>query len=402
MKVRNSVPLWLSWLACFLVCISGALGGGSHLLRSAETGGKAKAVHVFLGTYARPENKGIFIYRLDPAAGSLKPLGAVGGIANPSFLALHPSHKFLYAVCEVGSFAGKKGGAVSAFSWEPGTGNLKFLNQAPSGGDGPCHITVDRPGKHVLVVNYGGGSVSALRLEADGRLGETTAFIQHEGSSVNPQRQKGPHAHSINLDPANRFAFAADLGLDKILIYRFDAEKGTLAPAKKPWVSLDPGAGPRHFAFHPGGRHAYVINELHSTVTGFRYQEAEGVLEALQTISTLPRGFEGRNSTAEVQVSPCGKFLYGSNRGHDSLAIFAIDQETGLLTLRGHQSTEGKTPRNFGIDPTGRYLLAANQNSNSVVVFRIDPETGILKSTGNRIEVPAPVCVKMVLVPHSK
>jgi len=248
----------------------------------------------------------------------------------------------------------------------------------------------------VLVANYGGGNVSVLPVQSDGRLGEATDFIQHEGSGADPSRQAGPHAHSINLDPNNLYAFAADLGLDKILIYRLDALQGKLYPGDEPWASVKAGAGPRHFTFHPGGSYAYVINELDSTVTAFAYEGGTGTLREVQTVSTLPEGFSGRNSCAEVQVTPSGRFLYGSNRGHDSIAVFEIDGNTGKLTPRGHESTQGKNPRNFGIDPTGTFLLAANQDTNNVVTFRIDPQTGTLTPTGQTLEVPIPVCIKML------
>lgn len=351
---------------------------------------------VFVGTYTRGESKGIYVYRMDLASGKLTPAGVGPEIANPSFLAVHPSSRFLYAVNEVGNFAGEKSGAVSAFSIDRKTGRLTLLNQQPSGGAGPCHLVVDSAGKNVLAANYGGGSVAVLPVRDDGRLASPTAFVQHEGSSVNPRRQRGPHAHAIVLDAANRFALAADLGLDKILVYRFDGAKGTLVPNDVPSASVAPGSGPRHFAFHPGGRYAYVINELSSTVTAFRYNARRGTLETFQTVSTLPEGFQGDNTTAEVMVSRCGKFLYGSNRGHDSIVIFAIDQQSGRLTLVGHEPTQGETPRNFNIDPTGTYLLAANQGSDTLVVFRIDSDTGRLRPTGNVLSVPKPVCVEMI------
>jgi len=329
-------------------------------------------------------------------SGELSTPVLAGETANPSFLAIHPSGEYLYAVGELGQFGGKRSGAVSAFRVDRQTGTLDLLNQQPSGGAGACHLVVDGTGKNVLVANYGGGSIAVLPIRDDGRLKEATAFVQHEGSSVNPRRQRGPHAHSINVDPANRFVFVADLGLDKVLVYRLDATKGTLAPNDPAWASVKPGAGPRHFAFHPSGRSAYVINELQSTVTAFAYDAQQGILSEQQTISTLPSGFTENNSTAEVQVHPSGKFLYGSNRGHDSIAVFSIDAATGRLTPVEHESTQGKTPRNFGIDPTGTFLLAANQNSHTIVVFRIDQVTGALTPTGRKVEVPSPVCVKMI------
>jgi len=373
-------------LGCALGAAQAAESGG---------GGDAGSCWVYVGTYTRGESKGIYLLRLDEATGRLESLGVAGEVANPSFLAIHPTRPLLYAVGELADFAGKKAGAVSAFSIGE-TGKLTLLNQQSSGGPGPCHVAVDRAGRNVLVANYSGGSVACLPIQPDGRLGEATSFIQHEGSSVNSRRQKEPHAHSINLDAAGRFAFVADLGLDKILVYRFDAERGQLTPNDPPAASVAPGAGPRHFAFHPSGRWAYVINEMGCTVTAFAYDAQRGVLQPLQSVSTLPAGFTGTSYTAEVQVHPSGKFLYGSNRGDDSIAVFRIDPESGRLTPAGHQSTEGKTPRNFGIDPTGRWLLAANQDSDNVVVLRIDPERGTLQETGRSIGVPAPVCVKFV------
>jgi 6-phosphogluconolactonase len=337
---------------------------------------------------------------LSPATGKLSTPELAVTTTNPSFLAIHPGHRLLYSVGEMESFQSKRTGAVSAFSIDSATGKLTMLNQQPSGGGGPCHLVVDKAGKNVLVANYGGGSVAALPIGTDGKLGEATAFIQHTGSSVNPQRQKEPHAHSINLDAANRFAFAADLGLDQVLVYKFTANTGALVPNDPPFATVNPGAGPRHFAIHPSQRFAYVINEMQCTVTAFKYEARRGKLSRLQTISTLPEGVSVRPefSTAEVQVHPSGKFLYGSNRGHDSIAVFAINGRSGQLTLIENQPTQGKTPRNFGIDPTGEYLLAANQNSDTVVVFRIDSKTGRLMPTGQSVEVGAPVCVKILPV----
>jgi 6-phosphogluconolactonase len=293
------------------------------------------------------------------------------------------------------NFNGKGTGAVGAFSIQPKTGKLTALGQQSSGGSGPCHVLVDHTGRWVLVANYGSGSVACLPIKEDGGLGAAWSAIQHSGSSVHPQRQQGPHAHGFALDRANRIALAADLGLDKIFIYRFDADRGKLGLKRPAWVDTRPGAGPRHLAFHPSGRWLYAINELDNTVTAYTYDAADGALAALESLSTLPEGFQGGNSTAEIAVHPSGKFLYGSNRGHNSIAIFAIDQQAGKLRPLGHESTQGKTPRSFAIDPAGRYLLAANQDSNNVVVFRIDPATGLLKSTGQPVEVPAPVCVVM-------
>ena len=350
-------------------------------------------IAVYFGTYTGPKSKGIYRSLLDLASGKLSVPTLAAEIEQPSFLALHPNKRFLYAVNETGE--GRRGtGQVTAFAIGA-DGKLTQLNQQPSRGSAPCHLVVDRTGKTLLLANYGGGSVAAFPIGPDGRLGESSAFVQHSGSSTNPQRQKAPHAHSINLDAANRFAVAADLGLDKVLVYRFDAAKGTLAPNEPPSTSVKAGSGPRHFAFHPNGRNAYVINEMASTVTAFQYDAAQGVLKEVQTLSTLPKSYTGDTSTAEVQVHPSGKFLYGSNRGHDSIAVFAIEAN-GTLRYVENTSTGGKTPRNFGISPDGKYLLAANQQTNNVVVFRIDPKSGHLSSTGNTLEVPSPVCVKFL------
>ena len=353
---------------------------------------------MYFGTYTGEKSKGVYVSRLDPATGALTPPELAAETASPSYLAVHPSNRFLYAANEVRSFAGKESGSVSGFSVDRTTGKLTALNQEASVGRGPAYAVVDRAGRNVLVANYGGGSVAVLPIGPDGMLKPASAFVQHTGSSVDPRRQRAPHAHSINVDPANRFAYAADLGLDKLLIYRFDAERGSLVPNDPPFASVRPGAGPRHFAFHPSGRFAYVINEIDVTITAFASDPERGALTELQTVSTLPLGETVQTgfSTADVQVHPSGRFLYGSNRGHDSVVVFAIDQKTGRLTYLQNVPTQGSTPRGFGIDPSGRYLLAANQRSDSVVVFRIDQETGRLTPTGRPIEVGSPVCVKFI------
>lgn len=366
-----------------------------------RTGGKnaMELLRVFVGTYTVRGSKGIYAFDLNLSSGETTQPRLVAETLNPSFLAIHPTARFLYAVNELWG-AGEEG-TVSAFAIQP-DGNLQFLNRQPSEGKGPCHLTIDKTGKFTLVANYGSGSVAVLPILPDGRLGKATCSIQHEGKSVNPQRQEGPHAHSVNLDQANKFAIVADLGIDKLLVYRFNPAEGTLEPNDPPYVATAPGAGPRHVAFHPNGNFVYAINELNSTVTVYRYDPAKGTLTELQTVSTLPEGFRDTNTTAEVQVHPSGRFLYGSNRGHDSIAIFAIDGESGKLSLVGHQPTQGRTPRNFGIDPTGTYLLAANQDSDNIVVFKIDAQTGKLEATGRSVKVPAPVCVKfLVLNPGS-
>ncbi len=351
---------------------------------------------VYIGTYTRGESRGIYRSVLDATDGTLSEPELAAETPNPSFLAIHPNRRFLYAVGEAGMFEGRPVGGVVAFSIDSETGKLTQLNAQSSEGRGPCHLVVDAAGRNVLVANYGGGSAAVLPIERDGRLRPASAFVQHEGSSVHPRRQTAPHAHAINLDPANRFAFVADLGLDQVLVYRFSSEAGTLQPHNPPFAKVVPGAGPRHFAFHPTGRFAYVINELDCTITAFAYDAEKGQLQTLHSVATLPVDFDGDNTTAEIVVHPSGKFVYGSNRGHDSIAAFRIDRETGRLRPIGHTSTGGQTPRNFALDPLGRFLLAQNQASDSVVVFRIDPETGGLEPTGSSITVPSPVCIRMM------
>jgi len=311
---------------------------------------------------------------------------------QPSFLALHPNGKYLYAVNELAKFNGEESGAVSAFSIDRKSGKLKLLNQVSSRGAGPCHISLDKTGKYVFVANYDSGTVAVFPVQSDGQLGKYTGYEKHIGSSVNKERQEGPHAHWIATSPDNRFLLTADLGIDKILISQFHLADGAFTPNKpNSGVKLKSGAGPRHATFSPSGKFFYVASELNSTVTAYSYGAKDGTLHELQTVSTLPKDFSGANDVAEVAVHPSGKFLYVSNRGRDSIAVFAIDALKGKLTSVADIATQGKTPRNFAIDPTGKYLLAANQGSNDIVVFKIDPATGGLTLTGQVIDVPAPV-----------
>jgi 6-phosphogluconolactonase len=344
---------------------------------------------VFIGTYTKPPSEGIYAFRLDEATGHLTALGLAAKVANPSFVAIHPNGKFLYAVTEASA------GAVTAFSIDRSSGRLGELNRASTKGDGPCHLSVDPGGHFLIAVNYGSGSTVRIPLEADGRLGEPGAFVQHAKPEAvagwDPERQKGPHAHSVNFSPDGRFAFVADLGRDEVITYQVD--QGGLAPAGVTRIAA--GSGPRHFAFHPSGKTAYVINELRSTVTVLSYEAKLGAFKERQTISTLPAGFTGTSNTAEVQVHPSGKFLYGSNRGHDSITIFKIAPD-GQLTFVGTEPTRGTWPRNFGIDPTGKFLIAANQNSNTIAVFKIDLNTGKLSAIGDTIPVGSPVCVRFL------
>ena len=353
---------------------------------------------VYFGTYTTGQSKGIYVSRLDPAAGTLSPAELAAQTPSPSFLAIDSTERFLYAVNEVDTFEGRPTGVVSAFMVDRTTGILKWLNQQPSEGPGPAHLTIDREGKNVLVANYGGGSVVVLPVARDGKLKSASNFVQHSGSSANKQRQSAPHAHSITLDPQDVFAYVADLGLDRILIYRFDGRKGLLNLNDPSSASVAPGAGPRHFSIHPSGRYGYVINEMNVTVTGFNIDAARGELTELQTISALPpkQAPQSGMSGAELEVHPSGRFLYTSVRGHNSIAVYTIDENTGKLTYVENTSTQGDTPRGFGIDPDGKYLIVGNQNSDTVVVFEIDQQTGKLTPTGSKIDVTAPVCVKFV------
>jgi 6-phosphogluconolactonase len=367
---------------------------------------------VLIGTYTEPirfgtgkilegQGKGIYLYRLDVSSGSLEPCGLAEGVPNPSYLALDPARRFLYAVNEIKEFEGAPTGAVSAFSIDPGGGGLRFLNRKPTYGTDPCHLAVHKSGRYVLVANFMSGSVCVLPIREDGSLGDATDVVQHRGSSVDPLRQSGPHAHAITLDDTGRYVFVPDLGLDRLMVYTFDAQRGQLRPHDEPWVQVAAGAGPRQLVMHPQGGYAYLINELDSTMTAFRYDGEGGTLREIQTLSTLPADFEGPSTCAEVQISPSGRFLYGSNRGHDSIVIYAIDRVDGTLACVGHSSTQGKTPRHFALDPAGEFLLAANQDTNSVVTFRLDPASGEPVPTGHSADVPTPVCVIVISLTRS-
>ncbi len=365
-----------------LGCAAERRGGGS-------AGGDTR---LFVGTYTSGRSEGIYQVRLSPGSGHLTMVGLATRTTNPSFLALDATRQRLYAVNEVGEYEGEASGYVTAFEAYP-SGRLTEINRQASRGGAPCHITMDRRNRFVLVANYSGGNASVLPIRTDGGLGGAVAVVQHEGSGRHPMRQRGPHAHSVTLAADNRFAFIADLGIDRIMIYRYDDRTGALTPGEPAAATLAAGAGPRHFTFHADGRRAYVINELDSTVTGFSYEPESGALSPTQTWSTLPVDYDGANSCADIHVHPSGRFLYGSNRGHDSIAVFAIAPDTGALSLVQHQSTLGRTPRNFALDPTGTWLLAANQDSDSIAVFSIDGSTGQLTPTGQILDIPAPVCL---------
>ncbi len=340
---------------------------------------------VFVGAYTGPESKGIYSFHFDAVTGKLTTPSLAIESSNPSFLAVHPNRQYLYAANE------NQNGSIAAFRIE--SGRLSPKNTVPSRGAGPCHISLDRTGRWLFAANYGSGSVAVFPIREDGSLGEASAFVQHTGSSVNPQRQEGPHAHLAVPSPDNRFLLVADLGVDRVFVYNFDAAKGALTPGDS--VKLSPGSGPRHLTYSQDGRFVYVLNELTAAIDAFRWNTRRGSLEPLGSAPMLPADYTGAKSGAEIAAHPNGKFLYASNRGHDSIAVFRI-RGNGTLLAAGYVPTGGKTPRNFAIDPSGNFLLAANQESGSIVVFRIDRRTGSLTPTGERVAVPSPVSIAFV------
>ncbi len=340
---------------------------------------------VYIGTYTGGPSKGIYSYGFRSSTGKLTPIGLAAETSNPSFLAVHPNQRFLYAANE------DSNGMVSSFAIDPATGNLKLLNSVSSKGSGPCHVSVDKTGTWLFVANYNSGSAAAYKIRPDGSLTEATASYQHSGSGAT-RRQAGPHAHMATVSPDNRFVWVADLGIDRIVSYKIDAEKG-MVPNDPPSAAVTAGSGPRHLVFRDDSRFAYVLSELAATVTVFSYDAARGTMAEVQTISTLPADYTGQKSCAEIRLHPSGRFLYASNRGHDSIAVYKVDAAQGTLTSAGHVPTGGRTPRGFAIDPAGRFLVAANQGSNSIVVFKIDQATGNLTPTGDTFEVAIPVDV---------
>jgi 6-phosphogluconolactonase len=362
------------------------------LFSSAQTHEKAAAKGqylAFVGTYTtKTSSKGIYAFRFDTVTGQLSSFGVAVETPDPSWVVVHPNGKYAYAANEAG-----KASMVSAFAVDTNCGKLTVLNQIPALGEDPCYLSFDKTGKYLIVANYSSGTVAVFPILPDGRLGEHTALVKGQGATgPNKERQEGPHAHWIQTTPDNRFALVADLGLDQIVSYGFDASKGALVD-KLVHLSATPGSGPRHLAFHPNGFFAYVLNELKSTVTVLLVDSKDSGLISIQTISALPKGFSGRNDAAEIAVHPNGKFLYASNRGEDTIAIFSIDPAKGTLTFVARVPTGGKEPRHFAIDPTGKFLLAENQISNNIVVFKIDPATGGLTPTGQVVDVPSPVCI---------
>ena len=382
--MQRALSIAISGLVLTITMVSGA------------DGNKQPSYLIYVGTYTGPSSKGIYAYRFDAKTGKAEELGLAAETANPSFLTLDPSRSFLYAVNEISNFHNQHTGAISSFRIDPKTGKLTLLNQVSSAGAGPCFIALDRTGKHLLAANYEAGSVAVFPILPDGRLGAATSSIRHSGRGADPERQEGPHPHWIGLSVNNKLAVITDLGLDKLFVYRFEPSTGSLAGTSSTSFSLPPRSGPRHFTFDSSGKFGYLISEMSSTITAFSFDQESGALHELQTVSTLPKDFAGNNDTAEIAIHPDGKFLYGSNRGHDSIAVFAVDQKTGNLTSIERVPSGGVKPRTFEIDPSGSYLFVANQISNKVVIFRIDRNTGQLTPAGEALDVPSPVCVKFL------
>src|SRR5262245_2179946 len=357
---------------------------------------------VYVGTYTRAKSpgKGIYLFRLQtenlqvPQNVTLVPLGLAADAVNPSFLELDLKRRLLFAVNEVDDFDRQRNGAVSAFKIDTETGKLTPINQQPSMGAGPCHLVLDRTGRALFVANYNAGTVAVFPVGDDGRLGAASDVVQHKGRSVDPQRQEGPHAHCVTVDAANRFVFVCDLGIDRVVSYRYDAARRTLAPNERGSAAAKPGAGPRHMVFRPDGRFAYVVNELNSTVTVYRYDAAAGALREVHSVPTLPEHFDRPSTTAEIDVHPSGKWLYVSNRGHDSVVLFAIAAADGRLTHVEDQASGRARPRHFGIEPSGNHMAIGNQDSDSVLVCQIDAASGRLRPSGVLASVPSPVCMK--------
>ncbi len=348
--------------------------------------------YLLVGTYTSGKSTGIYVYRFDPASGTAQLVDSVK-TSNPSYLAVSPNKKFVYAVNEDAEPG--VGGKVTAFSFDKQTGRLAQLNQQRSMGNHPCYVAVDKTGKWVIAGNYSSGTVAVLPVRKDGSLGEAVTTVQHTGSGPNRQRQEGPHVHATVLSPDNRTLFVPDLGTDQVMLYSFDANNGSLRAKSTPAATVSAGSGPRHFDFHPSGKWAYLIQEMAGTITAFRHKN--GSLQSFQTISTLPVGFSKSFSGADIHVSPDGKFLYASNRdSSNTIAVFKIQPSTGRLHLVGHQPVLGKTPRNFNFDPSAHFLLVANQRSDEIVIFRRNPQSGLLRDTGRRIDVGNPVCIKWI------
>lgn len=349
---------------------------------------------VLVGTYTRGKSKGIYSYKFNSATGKLTELGLAAETVNPSYLVIHPNRRWVFATNEVAQYEKERSGSISAFSLDVNTGKLTHLNTVSSRGQAPCHLSIDKTGKYLLAANYSSGTISILPIQADGKLGPVRMAQQHRGSSANQNRQKEPHAHSVNVSANNKYAVAADLGIDELLVYKLDTKRGALDLHREP-TKLKAGLGPRHFAFHPKGKYAYAVNELGSSVTALTWDASAGLLKEIQTLSTLPAGYTEASYCAEIVVHPSGKHVYASNRGHHSIAVFDVNPANGQLTAKGQVKTGGEWPRNFNIDPSGQYLLAANERSDSIVVFKIGADGG-LTPTGEKADPGVPVCIKFL------
>jgi 6-phosphogluconolactonase len=374
-----------------MVLVLAVIGG--IVPTSAENAAYGKYwVYVGTANYEGAPSRKLHLCSFDTETGELKLIGLAAETENPGFLAVHPNQRYLYATNEVGEFRGQKTGSVSSFRIDQTTGKLDLLNQVQSFGANPAYITVSRNGRFVLVSSYYGGTIS-LPIEGDGSLGSATGEVRESGTGVNPKRQESPHPHAVVLSPDNRFVVTPDLGLDKLFVYRFDESDGSLKANSPAFVQAPAGSGPRHIAFTPDAKFAYTVNELQSTVSTYSFNEHAGNFKLRQTVSTLPRAFRGENTGAEIQIGPSGRFLYASNRGHDSIAVFAVSSRDGILSPEQDVSTLGKTPRNFVFDPSGRFVLIGNQDSDKVLVFRVDPATGHLAPTGGNVSLGSPVCI---------
>ena len=390
-------PIFLR-VSCLSLAIAGLLAAGcaTRPTTAAKTG--AGDYLVYIGTnVAGPQDNTIYLYRLQAGTGALTLVSAQKGVAQPTYLTMDTGHRYLYAVSETQSYHGRANcGGVSALAIDQHTGALTLLNQQPSLGASPCYISLDRTGKNVLVANYVGGNVALLPRQANNQVAAPTDSSRHQPPLGPHKNQNSPHAHCIIPAPDNRYAFAVDLGTDKVYRYQLDAAHGKLGTPATVAFSAKPGAGPRHLTFHPNGRWAYLENELGSTISALTYDAKTGTFQEIQTQTQLPASFTGDNSGADVHISPDGRFVYTSNRGDNSLAVFAIDGGSGRLTLVQHVSTQGKTPRNFALDPSGQVLLVANQNSDNVFTYRVDKQSGKLTPTGQSVQVPSPMFVEVV------
>jgi 6-phosphogluconolactonase len=398
----NRLPLrtWVAFTAFFAVVVS-AMSPQAEAAPPAGSAAEGSSL-MYVATYTdgKSKSKGIYSYRFDAKTGKVTPIGLAAEIVNPGWLTTDPTHRFLYAVTERpnerGPGAYTKDGSVSSYAIDRKTGALTFLNKVNSRGGGPCYMLVDPTGKTLFLANYGTGSVVSFAIKPDGSVGERISFDQHSGSSVDHARQEGPHAHAAVLSPDHRFLFVPDLGTDQVKIYKVDADKGTFSPNDPAYVTLKPGLGPRHFTFGKDGRFAYVLCEMGSSVVVFSYDAAKGSLTPIQTAYNLPVEFKGIDNSAEIEVDRSGRFLYASNRGHDSITVYAIDPAKGTLTLVQNVPTQGSIPRNFALDPTGKYLVVGNQKSDELLVFDVNQKDGTLKPTGEKVDLDEPICIVFV------